>query len=156
MSTADNRTDKLDATTPDRPHDNTMGGNGPGWRELREDRETTAPAQDRRSNSAKSDSLRPGAIELEETETRRSGPSKSADPERAAGGEDGASVGVAVAGVREYKVYKRRWFGLVQLTLLNIIVSWDVSTACPRQVATGLRMHLRAAAALRRDYWSSS
>jgi hypothetical protein len=26
-----------------------------------------------------------------------------------------------------YKVYKRRWFGLVQLVLLNIIVSWDVS-----------------------------
>ena len=25
-----------------------------------------------------------------------------------------------------YKVYKRRWFGLVQLILLNIIVSWDV------------------------------
>lgn len=27
-----------------------------------------------------------------------------------------------------YRTYKRRWFGLVQLTLLNIIVSWDVST----------------------------
>lgn len=27
-----------------------------------------------------------------------------------------------------YKVYKRRFFGLVQLVLLNIIVSWDVST----------------------------
>ena len=26
-----------------------------------------------------------------------------------------------------FKVYKRRWFGLLQLTLLNIIVSWDVS-----------------------------
>lgn len=26
----------------------------------------------------------------------------------------------------EFKVYKRRWFGLVQLVLLNIIVSWDV------------------------------
>jgi hypothetical protein len=25
-----------------------------------------------------------------------------------------------------YKVYKRRWFGLAQLVLLNIIVSWDV------------------------------
>ena len=25
-----------------------------------------------------------------------------------------------------YKVYKRRWFGLIQLILLNIIVSWDV------------------------------
>jgi hypothetical protein len=24
-------------------------------------------------------------------------------------------------------VYKRRWFGLVQLTLLNVIVSFDVS-----------------------------
>ena len=29
--------------------------------------------------------------------------------------------------VVEYKVYKRRWFGLAQLILLNIIVSWDVS-----------------------------
>ena len=31
---------------------------------------------------------------------------------------------------RVYKVYKRRWFGLVQLVLLNIIVSWDVR--CPK------------------------
>jgi FLVCR family MFS transporter 7 len=27
----------------------------------------------------------------------------------------------------QYRTYKRRWFGLLQLTLLNIIVSWDVS-----------------------------
>lgn len=27
----------------------------------------------------------------------------------------------------EYRVYKRRWFGLIQLVLLNIAVSWDVS-----------------------------
>lgn len=26
-----------------------------------------------------------------------------------------------------YKVYKRRWFGLAQLVLLNVVVSWDVS-----------------------------
>ncbi len=26
-----------------------------------------------------------------------------------------------------YRVYKRRWFGLMQLVLLNVIVSWDVS-----------------------------
>lgn len=25
-----------------------------------------------------------------------------------------------------YKVYRRRWFGLTQLVLLNIVVSWDV------------------------------
>ena len=30
-------------------------------------------------------------------------------------------------GMREYKVYKRRYFGLFQLVLLNIVVSWDVS-----------------------------
>ena len=27
----------------------------------------------------------------------------------------------------DYKVYKMRWFGLMQLVLLNIVVSWDVS-----------------------------
>ena len=27
----------------------------------------------------------------------------------------------------EYRTYKRRWFGLVQLTLMNIVVSWNVS-----------------------------
>ena len=26
-----------------------------------------------------------------------------------------------------YKIYKRRWFGLAQLTVLNIIVGWNVS-----------------------------
>jgi len=39
---------------------------------------------------------------------------------------DGAANETATAG-GTYKVYKRRWFGLVQLVLLNIIVSWDVS-----------------------------
>jgi FLVCR family MFS transporter 7 len=44
--------------------------------------------------------------------------------------EDGNNGTEAVDGTGErvYKVYKRRWFGLVQLVLLNIIVSWDVSS----------------------------
>jgi MFS transporter, FLVCR family, MFS-domain-containing protein 7 len=33
---------------------------------------------------------------------------------------------VAQGASTEYRTYKRRWFGFVQLTLLNIIVSWDV------------------------------
>ena len=33
--------------------------------------------------------------------------------------------------VTEYRVYKRRFFGLFQLVLLNIIVSWDVSIPAP-------------------------
>lgn len=44
-------------------------------------------------------------------------------------GDDGDGGGGGGAGERTYKVYKRRWFGLAQLTLLNIIVSWDVSCA---------------------------
>lgn len=41
---------------------------------------------------------------------------------------DGTAEERAVNGGGGYKVYKRRWFGLVQLVLLNIIVSWDVSS----------------------------
>ena len=40
---------------------------------------------------------------------------------------DGTAEEQVVNNETEYKVYKRRWFGLVQLVLLNIIVSWDVS-----------------------------
>jgi hypothetical protein len=41
---------------------------------------------------------------------------------------DGPSIAEATHGGPqiEYRVYKRRWFGLIQLILLNIIVSWDV------------------------------
>lgn len=46
------------------------------------------------------------------------------------GGTEGPHLanGAPADGATTYKVYKRRWFGLFQLALLNIIVSWDVST----------------------------
>ncbi|KAI1078053.1 MFS general substrate transporter [Whalleya microplaca] len=47
------------------------------------------------------------------------------------GADDAASVEDGDRGSIVYKVYKRRWFGLVQLTLLNIIVSWDWLTFSP-------------------------
>ena len=43
---------------------------------------------------------------------------------------DGDEVALASerqGGQVEYRVYKIRWFGLAQLILLNIVVSWDVS-----------------------------
>jgi hypothetical protein len=50
-------------------------------------------------------------------------------------GGTGAATGVGSSSGEEdgiiYKVYKRRWFGLVQLTLLNIVISWDVSSRIP-------------------------
>ncbi len=41
---------------------------------------------------------------------------------------DGDDVALAEGGQPvEYRVYRVRWFGLTQLILLNIVVSWDVS-----------------------------
>jgi hypothetical protein len=47
--------------------------------------------------------------------------------DRMPGGGHGTQDPVTTTNAIAYKVYKRRWFGLVQLVLLNIIVSWDVS-----------------------------
>ncbi|KAH8896991.1 MFS general substrate transporter [Thozetella sp. PMI_491] len=81
-----------------------------GWRELKD------------VNGAKPESS--DGIELEETETQRTAQGAAAiNGERAAG--------PASNDAREYKVYKRRWFGLVQLALLNIVVSWDWLTFAP-------------------------
>lgn len=40
---------------------------------------------------------------------------------------NGEASGDLAERATEYRTYRRRWFGLAQLTLLNIIVSWDVS-----------------------------
>jgi len=68
---------------------------------------------------------------LETVNTATTGESSS-NPSR--GTQDGLIRDAPEAGeahvsnaTRRYRVYKRRWFGLFQLTLLNIIVSWDVS-----------------------------
>lgn len=51
------------------------------------------------------------------------GDTRHQDPELTEGDTEGGDHVV-------YKVYKRRWFGMIQLALLNIIVSWDVSHSC--------------------------
>ncbi|KAI0152612.1 major facilitator superfamily domain-containing protein [Xylariaceae sp. FL1272] len=45
--------------------------------------------------------------------------------------ESASSQEAATASQAVYKVYKRRWYGLVVLTLVNIIVSWDWLTFSP-------------------------
>lgn len=45
-----------------------------------------------------------------------------AEGEGVSGGDGSIRQGAST----EYRTYKRRWFGLAQLTLMNIIVSWDV------------------------------
>ncbi|CCT65098.1 related to permease of the major facilitator superfamily [Fusarium fujikuroi IMI 58289] len=56
--------------------------------------------------------------------------------ERRATGEGEVDVEAEEGSIRqgvstEYRTYKRRWFGLAQLTLMNIIVSWDWMTFAP-------------------------
>ncbi|KAH7482561.1 major facilitator superfamily domain-containing protein [Fusarium oxysporum f. sp. albedinis] len=56
--------------------------------------------------------------------------------ERRATGEGEGDVEAEEGSIRqgvstEYRTYKRRWFGLAQLTLMNIIVSWDWMTFAP-------------------------
>ena len=50
----------------------------------------------------------------------KSSPSTETSPERSVSNRASSNTGA-------YRVYRRRWFGLAQLVLLNIIVSWDVS-----------------------------
>ncbi len=112
---ADNMETKPSRTTNGSGSDNGIGNN--------------AAAAKRDSDSG--DAI---AIELETVATRATGSAPAHDSHAPLGSgaeadRDGAAAEAAAVGV-EYKVYKRRWFGLVQLTLLNIIVSWDVSSIC--------------------------
>lgn len=41
--------------------------------------------------------------------------------------------------VDQYKVYKRRWFGMAQVALLSAVASWDVSQGVsPLETMSGL------------------
>ncbi|KAK2049815.1 major facilitator superfamily transporter [Colletotrichum somersetense] len=63
---------------------------------------------------------------------RDAGSSASRYRDRAGGVAGGRGDGSVLEGATvEYRTYKRRWFGLAQLTLLNIIVSWDWLTFAP-------------------------
>ncbi|GAB1315818.1 MFS-type transporter EF102 [Madurella fahalii] len=76
-----------------------------------------------------------GPIEMNElpTQTRQTGAGLSPHAPLGSASEaaDANGGSTAVPAAAEYKVYKRRWFGLLQLTLLNIMVSWDWLTFSP-------------------------
>lgn len=109
---------------------NAMSTAHHGWKKLKEEEQTGSGNTTVRTAGKRSDEI----VQIEMCE--RQSTSNAAAPHcssasataRTAPLED-ADVGgdgtVETTGVK-YKVYKRRWFGLVQLTLLNIIVSWDV------------------------------
>lgn len=63
-------------------------------------------------------------VEERYTDGQSNGEASGSRP--SAGGEE--EVAPINGGNTEYRVYKIRWFGLIQLILLNVVVSWDVST----------------------------
>ncbi|KAH8666694.1 major facilitator superfamily domain-containing protein [Xylariales sp. PMI_506] len=54
---------------------------------------------------------------------------EAASPSVGIADEPGAAAGTHSA--EDYRTYKRRWFGLIILTLFNIIISWDWLTFSP-------------------------
>jgi hypothetical protein len=88
-----------------------------GYQELRSEEDPRDPYQDKEDGAE---------VELRATQSPVDG-----EPSTAAPGDEVRESGEGGEVAHEYKVYKRRWFGLVQLTLLNIIVSWDVSALLP-------------------------
>lgn len=117
----------------------------PGWTIMRPVRmrglrkgggpSTSAPSNGSANGHARDGSNKTGDLKITETNTTGDGTGdilreiRSDDEllgeENAAQRHEGGTGEGGNAVV--YKVYKRRWFGLVQLVLLNIIVSWDVS-----------------------------
>ncbi|CAK7209910.1 hypothetical protein SCUCBS95973_000603 [Sporothrix curviconia] len=89
------------------------------------------PPYSRSTNSGEAE------VELAERSSQGNVQATKEDEDLASRGMDNSGDGGVVTGfdghapATEYKVYKRRWFGLLQLTLLNIIVSWDWLTYSP-------------------------
>jgi len=97
---------------------------GGGWSKLRDEKKGPAGAR------GSGEEL---AIEMEDAASRTITAGTAGAVDGAGYASDGGTSLRATRPV-EYKVYKRRWFGLVQLTLLNIIASIDVSFilfSCP-------------------------
>ena len=88
------------------------------------------------------------------TDAQSNGQSSGSRPD-VAGEEEAAPI---VGGRIEYRVYRIRWFGLAQLILLNIVVSWDVSAIhlqCARSARYAQSLIVDCAVALllrRRQY----
>ncbi|CAD6575817.1 MAG: hypothetical protein ASARMPRED_007476 [Alectoria sarmentosa] len=67
------------------------------------------------------DNKQPSGVDERYTDEQSNGETSGSRP-GAAGEEEVAPIN---GGHTEYRVYKIRWFGLTQLILLNVVVSWD-------------------------------
>ncbi|KAI1482111.1 MFS general substrate transporter [Daldinia eschscholtzii] len=85
-------------------------------------------------SSSKSSRIKGGHLRLDSNSTDGDDDDEAIAARIAAGrprDTDNSSIEIENGNSVTYKVYKRRWIGLIQLTLLNIIVSWDWLTFSP-------------------------
>ncbi|KAK3937854.1 major facilitator superfamily domain-containing protein [Diplogelasinospora grovesii] len=127
-----------------------LGSSGSGWREELKDKEDEMDLTQSRTDTTSKPDYSDGVdevIELEQSESQSRHQQHmtnhhhhhhhpqptGTDTTVGVGPEDDATPGGMVGSTSEvvYKVYKRRWFGLLQLALLNLIVSWDWLTFSP-------------------------
>lgn len=110
-------------TGSDKETTNAPRKDGPGWGEVKDS--NGARLQEYQTQVTESESL--------ELQDRIHGEGASARPRISfsAAIHDGRPTTAPDGTTIFYKVYKRRWFGVVQLALLNIITSWDWLTFAP-------------------------
>ncbi len=109
--------------------DRVMGDRSRAWQELKgEDAVDDMERRTTRSGSADEIPIEMAAVGgMGNYATATATTSKTDAPQRRVSGATDDAAAEAGGDAVQYKVYKRRWFGLVQLALLNVIVSWDVS-----------------------------
>ncbi|KAL2197855.1 major facilitator superfamily domain-containing protein [Corynascus similis CBS 632.67] len=118
-----------------------MGEHSHPWRVLRGDEASEMEKTATKSIGGSEAALEFGAvdrrlIEMDTVTARTTGPAPGAPglvgskPTETESSHHATPVGTDAVGI-EYKAYRRRWFGLLQLTLLNVIVSWDWLTFSP-------------------------
>ncbi|KAK3905196.1 major facilitator superfamily domain-containing protein [Staphylotrichum tortipilum] len=108
-----------------------MGDRSRTWQELKgEDGADDMERKTTRSGSADEVPIEMGAV-MGNYATATATTTGSDAPQRCVSGATDDAAAEAGDSTVQYKVYKRRWFGLVQLALLNIIVSWDWLTFSP-------------------------
>ncbi|KAK0742433.1 major facilitator superfamily domain-containing protein [Apiosordaria backusii] len=123
MGWEDGVNSRTNPPTDDDKSDAMNSHTGTGWQKL-----SSNGGQEQRNEDGRGRGSGEIQIELNETATSTTAAADGMGKKKTDGG-DGTSV--MAAEMVEYKVYKRRWFGLVQLTLLNVIVSWDWLTFSP-------------------------
>ncbi|KAK0385286.1 hypothetical protein NLU13_7762 [Sarocladium strictum] len=94
---------------------------------------TTANSETSQDRDADPDSKTSNGFHLRDRQASSEAPATASSDDNALATADTADTGAAQGSSTTvvYRTYKRRWFGLCQLTLMNVVVSWGWLTYAP-------------------------